>query len=343
MKDLIKKLTETYGPSGSEDTIREIIRNEVVAYADEVRVDALGNLIAVKKGSKPKIMLAAHMDEIGIIVTFIEDKGFLRFANVGGVFPFTLFGQRVIFANGIVGTFGVEKPDELKELKVSGVKLSKMFIDIGAKDRGEAERLVRIGDVASFHREMTDLGARLISKAMDDRIGCVVLIETLKRVAKEDLDNEIYFVFTVQEEVGIRGARTAAYGIDPDIGIAVDVTLTGDTPEAPTMAVKLGGGPAVKVKDMSVISHPKVKNLMVKVAEEEDIPYQLEVLEQGGTDAGSIHLTREGIPSGVLSIPARYVHTPSEMVDFGDVENAVRLLVGILRRPLVDIMSKGGL
>ncbi|HHV62464.1 MAG TPA: M42 family metallopeptidase [Firmicutes bacterium] len=333
MKDIIKKLVETYGPSGSEDRVRDLIRDEIQGAVDEIRVDALGNLIALKRGCRgdggAKLLIAAHMDEIGVIVTYIDDSGFLRFSNVGGVSPFTLIGQRVVFANGTVGTFGREKLDDWKDLK-----LDKMFIDIGAKDRAEAESRVKIGDVACFYREMTDIGGKLIAKSMDDRIGCAVVVEAIKRTKGIESPNEVYFVFTVQEEVGLRGARTAAYGVNPDIGIAVDVTTTGDTPEAPRMSVKLGAGPAIKVKDTSVVAHPRVKNLMIEAASSAGIPYQLEILDFGGTDAGSIHTTREGIPSGVLSIPARYVHTPSEMVDMGDVEGAVKLLVEIVKRPL---------
>ncbi|NPV52959.1 MAG: M42 family metallopeptidase [Firmicutes bacterium] len=333
VKDTIKKLVEAYGPSGNEDRVRDLIRDEIHGAVDEIRVDPLGNLIAMRRGSGgsggAKLLVAAHMDEIGVIVTYIEDSGFLRFSNVGGVSPFTLIGQRVMFANGTVGTFGREKLDDLKDLK-----LDKMFIDIGAKDKAEAESRVKVGDVACFYREMTDIGGKLIAKSMDDRAGCAVVVETIKRTKGLETPNEVYFVFTVQEEVGLRGAKTAAYGVNPDIGIAVDLTLTGDTPEAPRMAVKLGAGPAIKVKDMSVVAHPKVKNLMVETASAAGIPYQLEILDFGGTDAGSIHTTREGIPSGVLSIPARYVHTPSEMVDIGDVEGAIKLLAAIVKRPL---------
>lgn len=321
--DLLKKLLETFGPSGNEETIREVIREEVKDYVDEIKVDALGNLIAIKKGKGKKIMVASHMDEIGIMVSSIDENGFLRFTNIGGVSPFTSLYQRVFFANGTLGVVGMEKLDEMKDLT-----LSKMFIDIGANSKEEAMKKINIGDVACFYTPFVQNDDYIMSKALDDRIGCYVSIEALK--ALKDCPNEVYFVFTVQEEVGLRGAKTAAYGIDPDMGIALDVTGTGDTPKCRTMEVKMGKGAAIKVKDNSVLAHPQVKNLMIETAKENNIAYQLEILEFGGTDSGAIHLTRSGVPSGVISLPCRYVHSPSEMVSVKDVEGAVELLTKIL-------------
>lgn len=324
-RDLLKRLLETFGPSGHEETIREVIREEIKDYADEVRVDALGNLIAVKKGSGKRIMVASHMDEIGIMVTSIDENGFLRFTNIGGVSPFTALYQRVMFADGTMGVVGMEKLDDMKDLA-----LDKMFIDIGASSKEEAMKKVNIGDVACFYAPFIQDGDYIMAKSMDDRIGCYVAIEALK--ALKDCTNEVYFVFTVQEEVGLRGAKTAAYGIDPDMGIAIDVTATGDTPKAKTMDVKMGKGTAIKVKDNSVLAHPTVKNLMIETAKENNIPYQLEILEFGGTDSGAIHLTKSGVPSGVISVPCRYVHSPSEMVSIKDVESSIELLVKVLQK-----------
>ncbi|NMB11224.1 MAG: M42 family metallopeptidase [Firmicutes bacterium] len=328
MQDLIKRLVELYGPTGREEQVAQYISDVMEPLVDQIHTDAMGNLIAIKRGpaDAKKIMLAAHMDEIGVIITDIDDDGFLRFSNIGGVSPFTLIGQRVRFADGTIGVFGQEKLDEIKDLK-----FSKMFIDIGATSRQEAETKVNIGDAGVYHREFTLQGQRVIAKSLDNRIGCAVLIETARRL--QTSPHEIYFVFTSQEEVGLRGARTAAYSIDPDYGIAVDVTGTGDTPEAPRMAVSLGKGAAIKVKDRSVITHPKVKDLLVNTAKAKGISYQMEVLERGGTDAGSIHLTRSGVPTGAVSIPSRYIHTPSEMVDLGDVDDCVKLLVAALEGP----------
>ena len=330
MKELIKKLTETYGPSGHEERIREVIRAEIEGLADEVQVDALGNLIALKrgKGGGKKVMLAAHMDEIGIIVTHVDEKGFLRFAPVGGVRPLTLLGGRAVFADGTVGTFGMEKrePEEAKKIPT----FDKLFLDVGARDKESVP--VKVGDVACFQRPFVAQGDRLIAKALDDRIGCAVLIQVMRDL--KETPHDVYFVFSVQEEVGLRGATTSTYGIQPDLGISVDVTRTGDTPEAHPMAVSLGAGPAIKVKDGRMLAHPAVKDLLVRTAEELGIPYQLEVLERGTTDAAAIQISREGVPAGCLSIPCRYVHTPSEMVDYNDVANAVKLLVAVLSKPI---------
>jgi len=328
MKSLIKDLVESWGPTGFETEVTEKIRAYIADRVDECTVDALGNLIAHKKGSGKKVMFSAHMDEIGIVVTYIDDDGFLRFSNVGGLNVLTMLGGRVRFANGTIGVIGREKGD-LKDLTID-----KMFIDIGAANKEEAEQKVSVGDFAICHREFADLGQRLVAKSMDDRIGCAVLVEAIRRL--DHSDNDLYFVFSTQEEVGLRGARTAAYGIDPDLGIAIDVTRTGDTPEAPRMDVSLGKGAAIKVKDASVIAHPKVKQLMVRLAKANRIKHQLEVLEAGGTDAGAIHLTKSGVPSGTISIPCRYVHSPSEMVDLGDVENCVELVLAICRDPLAE-------
>jgi putative aminopeptidase FrvX len=330
MKELIKKLVETYGPSGREELIREVIKKEIESLADEVRVDALGNLIALKRGSDDglKVMLAAHMDEIGIIVTHVDEKGFLRFARVGGVRPLALLGGRAVFANGTVGTFGLEKLEPEEAQKIPG--LDKLYLDVGAKDKESAP--VGVGDIAGFQRPFAAQGDRLMAKSLDDRIGCAVLIQVMRDLKASPHD--VYFVFSVQEEVGLRGAITSTYGIQPDLGISVDVTGTGDTPEAYTLAVSLGEGPAVKVKDGGMLAHPLVKDLLVETAEELGIPYQLEVLVRGTTDAMAIQVSRDGVPAGCLSIPCRYVHTPSEMVDHNDVLNAVKLLVAVLSKPI---------
>ena len=324
MKELLKKLTEVYGPSGNEEVIRDVIRQEIEGFVDEMRVDTLGNLIAIRRGSGKKVMLAAHMDQIGFMVTHIDEKGFLRFTRVGGISVGNSINRRVIFKNGVTGVISYE--GEITDIR--DIKFERMYIDIGASGQQQAESMVSIGDVAVYHSTFSENSGRYVGKAMDDRAGCALLIETAKRL--QSSPHEIYFVFTVQEELGVRGAKTAAYALDPDIGIAVDVTLTGDTPKSRPMAVKLGGGPAIKVRDVSMLAHPRVRSLMVSRAQEAGIPYQMEILETGGTDAGAIHLTREGIPSGVLSIPCRYVHSDSEMVDASDMENGVKLMLHIL-------------
>ncbi|MCP4535518.1 MAG: M42 family metallopeptidase [Chloroflexi bacterium] len=331
MRDLIRKLVETFGPSGVEDQIRAVIRAEVEPLADEIRVDPMGSLIARKQGGEGKrIVLMAHMDEIGLMVTFIEEKGFARFTRIGGVSALTCVGSRVAFADGTIGVINAQR----KRPDVSKVpQLGHLYIDVGATSRDDCP--VGVGDAAVFVRPFVRVGdessTRLVAKAMDDRIGCAILIETLRQL--KHTPHDVYFVFSVQEEVGVRGAGTAAYGIDPDLAIAVDVTGTGDTPESHPMAVELGKGPAVKIKDSRMLAHPAVKDLLIQQAKKANIPYQLEILERGSTDAAAMQLVRAGVPAGCLSIPSRHIHTPSEMVDERDVENSVRLLVEVLQTP----------
>ena len=326
--ELIKKLVEGYGPSGFEDGVRELIRPEVEPYVDEIRVDALGNLIALKKGSGDglKIMTAAHMDEIGVMVTHITEDGFLRFTNIGGVRRHTLMGNRVRFANGTVGVIYSERLESRDRVH----PLDKHYIDVGASSRDDCP--VDVGDAAAFTRSFIAQGNFLSAKSMDDRIGCAVAIEALQRL--EETSHDVYFVFSVQEEVGTRGAQAAANAIEPDVGIAVDVTLTGDTPEGPHMAVELGKGPAIKVKDRGMIAHGGLVQLMKQRAQEADIPYQMEVLEAGSTDARSMQIAGPGSAAGTISIPCRYVHSQSETVNASDVENSAGLLVAILSRPI---------
>lgn len=329
MKSLIQKLVEVRSPSGYEAEVRTLIRSEVEGLADEVRVDNLGNLIATKGAGSPeglKIMLAAHMDEIGLIATHIDENGFVRCLPVGGVNPLTCVGGRVAFLNGAAGLIGAERLEDSGKLPA----FDQLYIDVGAGSRADCP--VRVGDMAVFERPFKELGDRLVAKSMDDRIGVAVLIETLRQLAHTP--HQLFFVFSVQEEVGTRGATTAAFGLDPDIGLAVDVTLSGDTPKGVKMEVALGKGPAIKVRDQSMLSDPRVVSWMVGAAEKAGVPYQMEVLERGGTDARAIQLSRAGVPAGCLSIPCRYIHSPSEMVDFRDVHNAVRLLVELLSQPV---------
>jgi len=331
VKELIKNLTEIWGPSGHEDKVREFIRRQVQGRADDVRVDVMGNLIVHRAGAvpgTPRIMLSAHMDQIGFIVSYIDEKGFLRFNTIGGIRPHVLIGERAAFASGLVGVFGVEKLDKPEE----ALNMDKVYLDVGAVDKADAERRVQIGDMATYQRPFVDLGQRLVANCFDDRIGCAVLVQVLQELSA--CPNEVYFVFSVQEEVGLRGARTSAFGIDPDIGIAVDICTTGDTPEAHPMPVALGKGAAIKIRDNSLLVSPRVRELLVETARSHSIPHQLEVMPFGGTDAGAMQLTRAGVSAGCVSIPCRYAHTPSEMVDYGDVRACVDLLVKLLERPI---------
>jgi putative aminopeptidase FrvX len=336
MKDLIGKLADVYGPSGHEGQVRALIEGLARDAADELRTDAMGNLIALKRGSGgadaargKRIMVAAHMDEIGLIVTFVDKKGFLRVGRVGGVFLPTLVGSQVRFANGATGVVGREKwlaGNSLSALP----KWEEIYIDVGATSPEDAP--VGVGDVGVFVQPYADLGARVVGKAMDDRIGCAIALEALRTMGESP--NDVYFCFTVQEEVGTRGALVSAFGVEPEVGVAIDVTDTGDTPESQPMAVSLGGGPAIKVMDSGFLTHPGVKDWMIAAAERLSLPYQLEVLLAGSTDARAIQTSRAGVPAGCISVPARYVHTQSEMVDMGDVEGSVRLLVELLVKPV---------
>ena len=325
MKPIIQQLTQTPGPSGYEGQVRDLVQALVADAADEIRTDALGNLM-VRKGTRraegKRIMLAAHMDEIGLMVSHVDEKGFARFVPIGGVRPWTCIGGRVRFLDGRIGVIGVEG-DILRQSKLP--TFDHLYLDTGGAP-------VQVGDVAAFERPFVTLGRRVTAKALDDRIGVAVLIETLRRL--EDTPHEIYFVFSVQEEVGLRGATTAAYALAPDIGIAVDVTLSADTPKGVKMAVELGRGPAIKVRDGGMLADPRVVAWMTRTAEAASIPYQREVLPGGTTDAKAIQLARAGVPAGTVSIPCRYVHSPSEMVDLDDVEGAVALLVELLSRPV---------
>ena len=329
MKQLIQKLTETYSPSGYESGICEVIRKEIKPFVNEIRVDALGNLVA-RKGSRSKngmrIMLAGHMDEIGLMATHVDANGFIRFTGLGGIRLTMLTGSRVRFMDGTPGVIGTDRLTDMSKAPT----LEQCFIDVGASSLKDCP--VKIGDVCAFDRPFIDLGKRLVAKSMDDRIGCAVMIESLRTLKTSP--HELYFVFTTQEEVGLRGATTSAFGVDPDLGLSLDVTATGDTPKGSHMEVALGKGPAVKVKDGGMLSDPRIVNWMIHTAEKAKIPYQREILEGGTTDARAIQVARAGVPAGCLSIPTRYVHSPSEMVDTTDVENSVRLLVALLTAPV---------
>jgi endoglucanase len=336
MKQLLKTLTETFGPSGFEDEVRKVILKEVKPLADEVRVDALGNLIVRKKPAKgaknPKrIMLAAHMDEIGVIASHIDKRGFVRFTNVGGTFGRYTLGARVRFMNGVTGIVGYDKLENMD----APLPINKMYIDVGASNKKDCP--IKVGDFGAFDRSFIEMGDRLVAKSMDDRSGVLVLIETLRAITLRQTQggstqNDLYFVFTTQEEVGVRGAGVAAYGIDPDIGIAVDVTPTGDTPASLKMVMELGKGPCVKFRDPGMLSDPRVVDWMIQTAEKAKIPYQREVLLVGSTDARAIQITRAGVMAGVISVPCRYVHSASEMVNLNDLKNSVKLLTAMLSK-----------
>ena len=317
----LQSLNACHGPSGDEAEVASLLEKLAMPFVDECRRDTMGNLIAHKKGAGSRVLFAAHMDSIGFIATYIEKEGFVRFCKVGGLHAPDLIATPVRFKNGVRGVICLNEGVEPKEMT-----LEDLYIDIGAHDEEEARAMVGIGDTAVYDTPTFGAGDRLVSPYMDNRISCVVLLMALEQL--KGSDNDLYFVFTVQEELGLRGARTAAFGIDPDFGVAVDVTPADDelNPKHTCSSVT-GGGAAIKVMDGSVICHPQVVRSMEKLAEEKEISFQLDVIRAGGTDAGAIHQTRSGVPSGGISIPCRYVHSPAEMVDRRDVEACADLVV----------------
>lgn len=328
MKALIQKLTQTPGPSGYESVIREVIRSEITGNTNDIQTDALGNLI-VRVGKKTpegmRIMVAAHMDEIGIIASHVEKNGIVRFGSIGAVLPRYLPGSRVLFLNGARGVINNEKPED----PLKPQPIGKFFIDLGAASDEDCS--VKIGDLAVFDREFLDLGQRIVCKALDNRAACAIAIETIKQIRKTP--NELIFVFSVQEEVGYRGAQTAAFGIEADLGFSLDVTAVGHDAKHDRQCA-LGKGPAIKVRDENFISDQKVVNWMVEGARKINTPYQLEVVDTGTTGARVMQTTRMGMLSGGVSLPCRYVHSPSEMIDMNDCENLVKLLVELLDNPV---------
>lgn len=325
----LKELCLCPSVSGREDKIREKISALVAPFCDECTADKLGNLIALKRGTGEgrRIMLAAHMDEIGFLVNFIEDSGMIRIAPVGGISFTAAAYSPVISENGVKG---VIVPND--KTKAQDYKADAFYIDIGAKNKKAAERRVRIGDffVLAPRLEKID-GGRVCGRPLDDRIGCAVLLCVAEKLAKADTKDDIYYVFSVQEEVGCRGAMTAAFAIQPDIALCFDVTATGDVPEASPMACALGGGAAVKIKDASVICNSEVTAELCRIAEEKKIKYQREILLYGGTDTSSMQLAGAGAAVGALSIPTRYIHTGSEMCEISDAQACADLAVEYIK------------
>jgi len=339
LEDTLEKLSNACGVAGREEEVKRLLSEMLKPYVDEVKEDKLGNIIGVKRGGEnaPKVMLAAHIDEIGLLIKTISKDGFLQFTKIGGIDDRILIAQNVIVhtekgpLHGIIGSKPphIQKEEERKKV----VTYDELFIDIGAESFEEAKQMgVKVGDPVSFNIKFAKIGKdSALGKAFDDRVGCAVMIEAMKQLEKTECT--VYAVGTVQEEVGLRGATTAAFGLYPDVGIAIDVTVAGDVPgvkefEAP---VKLRKGPSLTVADYGLITHPKVLRLLIDAAEKNGIPYQLETGLQGTTDAARISLTREGVPSGVISIPTRYIHSPASLLSLKDAENAVKLTVEALK------------
>lgn len=333
---LLKRLSETPGVSGREERVRALVIEELRPLVDDIQVDALGNVIALKKGSGDRrVMLAAHMDEIGFMVRHIDDRGFLKLQPLGGFDPRVLVAQRVIVhaaagepLRGVL-TPATKPVHLLGDDKPSAPKLEEFYVDLGMEP-ARVKEVVSIGDSVTLDRTLERVGDGVIGKALDDRSGVFTMIEALRRLGKHKVN--ILAVATVQEEVGLRGATTSAYQARPDVAIALDTTLAVDTPGMPdTEAVtRLGDGVAIKVFDSSAIPNFKLVRHLCDVAERHHITHQLEVLPRGGTDAGAMQRARQGAPAITISIPSRYVHTVNEMVNLADLDAAATLLARYL-------------
>ncbi len=337
--DLLRKLSDAHGLSGREEKIREIIKEEITPYVDEIKTDSMGNLIAIKKGGDFKVMLAAHMDEIGCMVQYIDDRGFIRFVTIGGWFTPALYAQRVILhgmKGPVIGVLGGKPPHMMSDdERKKTLKPEDLFIDIGAASAEDVADLgIEIGCPITIDRDLRELaGTRITGKAFDDRVGVAMIIETLKQLETE---HTVYAVFTVQEEVGLKGAKTSAYAINPDCAIAIDVTIPGDHPgiEKKDASIEMGKGPVIILVSASgrgLLSDQTMVRWLRRTADASGIPYQIEVGTGGNTDATIIHLEQGGIPSVPFSIPARYIHSPVEVVDMQDIRDGIRILSEAMR------------
>ncbi|MDI6600699.1 MAG: M42 family metallopeptidase [Thermoanaerobacteraceae bacterium] len=337
MVELLKRLTEANGVSGNETKVRNIIKEEIAAHVDSMYVDKMGNLIAYKKGTSDngkKIMLDAHMDEVGLIITRIGDDGMLKFGVIG-IDQRVLLSKRVIIAEKVPGVIGVKAIHlQEKEERQNVIKAENMYIDIGATSKEEAEKLVKPGDYATFVTEFEQIGeGKVKAKALDDRCGCAALIEVLK----ERYPHDLYACFAVQEEVGLRGAGVAAYQINPDVGIAIEGTTCSDVPGADEhmYSTVMGEGPAISLIDRSSYSTKEIVNSLIEAAETFGIPYQIKRTMTGGNDAGMIQRIHEGVKTGVVSVPVRYIHSPAAIMDLNDYENTVKLIKEFLKRSVL--------
>ncbi|HQK62533.1 MAG TPA: M42 family metallopeptidase [Methanofastidiosum sp.] len=334
MKDLLKKLSEAPGVSGNESRIKRIIIDEVKDFVDEIKEDSMGNLITIKKGKNNfNIMVAAHMDEIGFMVKHIDDKGFISFETIGGFDPKSLGSQRVRIHSSkgdILGVIGLKPPHiTSQDEKDKALKLEDLKIDIGLNSKEEVESLgIKPGDSITRDISFAELGKENIvsCKSFDNRAGCAVLIEIIKKIKNPDFT--LYGVFTTQEEVGLRGAKAAAYGLDINFALIIDSTTAGPIPktEIDKVTISLGKGPSIDLMDRGFILNEKVKNLLIKSANDAKVPFQTHI-SSGSTDGAAVHITKEGIPTGVISIPSKYIHSTVEIVDINDLDNTLKLVM----------------
>jgi endoglucanase len=341
--ELLSELCRTGGGPGREERVREVVTRELAPLTDTIEIDRLGNLVATrsprgrgrsvpKKGAPRRLMLSAHMDEISLMVTHIEENGFLRFTTLGGFDPKTLSAQRVIVhgRKDVIGLIG-SKPIHLltDEERSKMPKIETFFIDLGMP-RSKVQKVVRIGDLATRERDFVEVGDAVSTKSLDDRVGVFVMIEAIRKSRAHGV--EVIAVATTQEEVGIRGAEVAARRLEPDLGIALDVTLANDVPGAANQdrVSELGKGAAIKIMDSSVISDFRVVDALRSVAESKKIPHQMEVLPKGGTDTAAIQRAGRGVPAGCISVPCRYVHSVIEMCHRKDIQASIDLLAAFI-------------
>ena len=328
MIELMKELCALPGPSGCEDAVRAFVLKRVKPFADEIRTDAIGNVMVFRKGRKAldrPVAVCAHMDEVGVIIKKITEDGMLKFGFVGGVDPRVVIGRPVRFGDvpGVIGIKAVHLTTAAERRTMP--KTKNLYIDIGARDREEAKTMVMVGDTAAFSGALSGNGNRVMGPYLDNRAGCAVLLETMQQT--QHPTNDLYYVFTTQEEVGMRGAKPAAWAVDPEYALAVDVTCPDDQPGALHEATtKLGGGAAIKIMDHSVLCHREVVAKLRQLAAEKKIPAQDDLLKVGGTDAGVIHVSRGGVRTGGVSIPCRYTHSQTELIDLADLEACVKLV-----------------
>ena len=329
--ELIQTLNAAHGPSGDEGGIRERLAELARPLADEISTDTMGNLIVRKLGSGPRVMLCAHMDSIGFIVTHVEENGFLRVGRLGGISPKEAAYTPVRFAGGVRGVIVPEEKADFGKLK-----LDECYVDIGAKDRETALKTVAVGDTLIYDSPCFTNQGKVVSPYLDNRISCAILLKVLEEM--ELCPNDLYVVFTVQEEVGLRGAKPAAWAVDPDYAVVVDVTDVDDTPGSEKCGtVRLGKGPAIKIMDSSVICHPDMIQKLESQAKALDMPTQRDIMRAGGTDAGVMHTTRIGVRTGGVSVPCRYIHTPVEMADLKDAQDCVKLLTAFVQSKLESL------
>lgn len=336
----LEKLSNACGVTGREEQVRDLMIELLKPYVDQIQIDKLENVIGIKKGkvNAPKIMLAAHMDEVGLMVKTITKEGFIQFSKLGGIDDRILPAQKVTLytkkgaRQGIIGSKPphIQKEEERKKI----LNYDDLFIDVAAENKEDAALMgIAIGDPIAFDIKYQNLGKdAVIGKAFDNRAGCVTMVETLKLLKQTECT--VCAVGTVQEEVGLRGAAVAAFGVDPDVALALDVTIAGDVPGVREFdtSVKMGKGPALTISDSGLITNPKILRWLIDTAEAEKIPFQLESGLLGSTDAARISLTRQGIPCGTVSIPTRYIHSPVGMINLNDIENSAKLTAAAIQK-----------